>query len=207
MVPGITTVADGGIAPGGETDYAFFGDGNPIVLPDFTLSNVTAQYHGVSSNSPQYSTLQTPSGGAAFTTGIAYNNTAGQVNLANFTLNAGSNQNYTVSVLFGNSDGNAVFDQSISLSVDGGTAVTAAVSDTQSSNEFLTFNITGLNAGDTLMFSAMPAVQDAFGHTNPAPYIGAVSFAAVPEPSTWTVLLGGVVYALGVMLRRYNRQA
>ncbi len=207
LTPGITTVANGGVALGDGTDYAFFGNGNPIALPDFTLSNVTAQYRGVSSNVPQYSTLQAPTGGTAFTTGIAYNDTAGQTNVASFTLNTGTNQNYTVSVLFGNSDGNAVFDQNIGLSVNGGSAVTALVTDTQSSNDFLTFNVTGLNAGDALTFSATPAAQDAFGHANPAPYIGAVSFAAVPEPSTCAVLLGGVICTLGLALRRRARRA
>lgn len=207
LTPGITTVADGGTALGDGSDYTFFGEGNPSALPDFTLSNVTAQYHGVSSNVPPYSTLQAPTGGTAFTTGIAYNNTAGQIDLASFTLKTGTSQNYTVFVLFGNSDGNAVFDQSISLSLNGGSTATASVADTQSTNNFLTFNVTGLNAGDTLTFSATPAAQDAFGHANPAPYIGAVSFAVAPEPSTWTVLLGGAICMLGLALRRRVRRA
>lgn len=202
LTPGVTTIADGGTAPGNGSDYVFFGDGNPIALPDFTLSNVTAQYRGVSSNVPPYSTLQAPTGGADFTTGIAYNGNAGQINLATFTLQTGTNQNYAVFVLFGNSDGNAAFDQNISLSLNGGSAVTALVTDTQSTNNFLTFNVAGLNAGDTLTFSATPAAQDAFGHADPVPYIGAVSFAVAPEPSMWTALLGGVICMLGLASRR-----
>ena len=114
----------------------------------------------------------------------------------------GTNQSLSVYVLFGNTDGIHVFDASIGLSIDGGAAFTVPLTDTTETNDFLKFNVSGLNAGDTLTVSATDSALDAQGSNSNNPYIGGVTFSGVvPEPSTWAMLLCGASL-LGLAMHR-----
>ena len=206
---GITTVASGGMAPGTRTDFDFFGGGTqPIDLADFTLTTPSPDQFNAAGSNVTYSSVQPPGGGTVFSTGISQplngaSTTPYTANLATFTLNAneGTNRSFGVYVLFGNTDGVHVFDASISLSINGGTTLTVPVTDTTETNDFLRFNVSGLNAGDTLTVSAMDSALDAQGSNSNKPYIGGVTFM-VPEPSTWSLMLSGVgLFGLS-MLRR-----
>ena len=128
----------------------------------------------------EYASLQPPGGGTVFTTGIGQppgaSTTVETVELATFTLNAGTNQSVSAYVLFGITDGINVFDQSIGLSINGSPVLTVPVTDTTFTNDFLRFNVSGLKAGDTLTFSATDTAVDAYGSTSNKPYIGGVTF-------------------------------
>ncbi len=213
---GVTTVAGGGIASGSSADYNFFGGGaQPTSLSDFTLTTSPPNQFNAAAFGVTYASLQPPGGGTVFSTGIAQPSTGAAnapftVSLATYTLNSneGTNRAFSVYVLFGNTDGVHVFDQSISLSVDGSTAFTVPLADTTQTNDFLRFNVTGLNAGDTLTVSATSSAVDAQGSTSNKPYIGGVDFAlGVPEPSTWAALLAGTGFLVCALRRRHKTQA
>ena len=208
---GVITVASDGVAPGTGTDYDFFGGGaQPVELTDFTLTTPPPDQFNAAGNGITYSSVQPPAGGTVFSTGIGQplngaSTTPYTANLATFTLDAdeGTNRSFSVDVLFGNTDGIHVFDASIGLSIDGATAFTVPVTDTTETNDFLEFNVSGLNAGDTLTVSAEDAALDAQGSTSNKPYIGGVTFSGVvPEPSTWATVLGGCAALLVFQLRR-----
>ncbi len=210
---GVTTVASGGKAPGSSADYDFFGGGTqPVELTNFTLTTPPGFQYNAAAFGITYSSLQPPAGGTVFSTGIGQpasgaSTTPFTANLATFTLDAGEgmNRSFSVYVLFGNTDGINVFDASIGLSVDGGTVFTVPVIDTTETNDFLKFNVSGLNAGDTLTVSATDTAVDAHGSTSNKPYIGGVTFA-VPEPSSWAAMSLGAGL-LGLTLRHRAHRA
>ncbi len=210
---GVTTVTGGGIAPGSSADYDFFGGGaQPAALSDFTLTTPPPNQFNAAAFNVTYSSLQPPGGGTVFSTGIAQPSTGAAnapftVSLATYTLNSneGINRAFNVYVLFGNTDGVHVFDQSISLSIEGGTAFTVPLTDTTQTDDFLRFNVTGLNAGDTLTVSATSSAVDAQGSASNKPYIGGVDFAlGVPEPSTWAAMVAGAGLLVLVLRRRVS---
>ena len=211
---GVTTVTSGGAAPGTSANYDFFGGGaQPSHLTTFTLTTPPPfQFDGVNAGGGAYSSLQAPGGGTVFTSGIGQppgaTNTPVMADLATFTINAaaGTNRSFSAYVLFGITDGINVFDASIGLSINGGTVFTVPVTDATFTNDFLRFNISGVNAGDTLTFSATDTAVDAHGSTSNKPYIGGVTFSGVvPEPSTWALLGVGGAALLGC--RRCVRRA
>jgi hypothetical protein len=174
-------------APGSSTDFDFFGNSGsqPSILTNFTQTTTPpSSYPG----NGAYTFLQPPGGGTAFRTGIGYRSSAGTATIATFQSNAGSgtNRSFTEYVLFGNTDGIGVMDSSIGLSVNGGTPITQAVTDTTNTNDFAVFTVAGANPGDTFAVSASASNQ---------PYIGGVTFSALtPEPASLSLLgMGSVV--------------
>lgn len=206
------TVGSGQAAPGSSANYYFFGGPAPSGSPSppnaqttFTLSSASSsQYNGTGSTS--YSVLQPPGGGTSFVTGIAYAATttnAATASLATFTTGALTGSVYSVYVLFGNTDLNVVQDGSIGLSINNGAFTTIAVTDVKGTNDFVRFDVTGAQQGDTLTFEATAAGQT--GGTYNRPYIGGVTFTTpVPEPATW--LAGALCISAGAtVLRRRVR--
>jgi hypothetical protein len=211
----VTTVGSGGIAPGTSANYKFFGDDpgaenagtQPTNLTSFTETFFPQFEFGASSSFGSYSSLQAPGGSTAFTTGLGEEVVSGNsitANIATFQLNAGVNQAFSLYVLFGNTDGNEVADQSIGVSANGGTTVTTSVTDTIATNDFLRFDVSGANAGDTFTIVATSAATDHFGDNSKVqPYAGGVTFGAlVPEPSTGCSLAFAVAGLLGWRRRR-----
>ena len=148
--------------------------------------------------------MQPPGGGTVFTTGIGYaatTTTAATANLATFTTGTLTGNTYSVYVLFGNTNLQAVQDASIGLSINGGAFTTVNVTDAQNTDNFLRFDITGAASGDTLTIDAT-ATATAVGGGNGRPYIGGVTFTApVPEPATWVA--GAFCLGVGsIALRR-----
>ena len=217
--PATSTVGSGQAAPGSSANYYFFGGPAPTPTPPssppppppnaqttFTLTSVSSsQYNGTGSTS--YSILQPPGGGTSFVTGIAYALTTGNsatAPLATFTTGALTGNTYSVYVLFGNTDLNVVRDGSIGLSINNGGFTTIAVTDVKGMNDFVRFDVTGAQQGDTLTFEATASGQT--GSTYNRPYIGGVTFTTpVPEPATW--LAGALCLGAGGVAWRRRRAA
>jgi len=214
-----TTVASGAIAPGSANDYTFFGAGNgagapgnqPTDLTNFTAVDAPGanEYGNTPRNYPwpSYSSVTAPGGSSAFVTGIVQTapGYSEYENLAILTLGAGGPSSFTFNVLFGNTDRNGPGDASISLSSDGGAAVTADVTEpTTPTNDFVSFFVTDAVAGDTFTFGATSLFNNPTDPGAPAnPYIGGITVSdevfSAPEPSSLALLSVGLG---GVFLRR-----
>jgi hypothetical protein len=219
-----------GTMPGSPTDYTFFGNGSefpglpfygaayggtnppqPTVLTDFVVSagsDAGGQYAGTSG----YSTINGPVGSSesSVETGdiFAPGSSGGdEANIVDFTLGTpGSTfdfSNFNVYVMFGSGPGDANdhitnIDLAVVSSASTVSDAPVLVSDTNTNTgvaSFEEFHITGASAGDVIEIGT--------GTTAPfSSYLGGVSFEeAIPEPSIWTMMLGGVAL-LGFWVRR-----
>lgn len=212
---------DGGVItqlPGSATDYIFF-PSNSSNLQDFSVTSVTTSDQPTQAYGGNgfYSTIQTPAGNSSLTgiyyqhSDYAYPNNA-TADLVTFTLgNSGTFNyaNFNVFVLYSNADvgetdGSNFQTRDLSFSLAAGSTAlggyTVNVTDDNvdtTKARYMEFNVQGLSAGDTFTIAAGPLGND------PA-YIGGVSFASAPEPSTYALLAGGVLL-LGGMLRIVRR--
>ena len=202
-----------GTMPGSTADYAFFD--STTNLTNFTQTSVGTGVtaYGVGPGAG-VSAIDSPTG-ALVNTGIyfqvAHNST--NFELVSFTLEnaGGSTFNYgdfNVYFMFGNGPNSSeINDASVGLILknSSGGVITSdlePVTDNNTSFSMATFeefHVTGASAGDILEFEAAPT-------RNFQNYIGGVSFEsnAVPEPTTWAMLLGSVAM-LGLLIR-FRRQ-
>jgi hypothetical protein len=213
--------------PGSALDYTFFGnssglatpahydgtnpDTQPTVLTDFTVApgaDGFGQYTGDSG----YSIINGPTGSSesSIATGdlFAQGSSGGdKPDLVDFTLGTpGSTFNFSdfyVYVMFGNGPGDSNdhitdidFSVLSSSSSPLATITPVSVTDTNTSTSvayFEKFEITGASAGDI--------IEIGDGAISPhSSYLGGVSFAEAPEPSTWSLIFAGVAL-LGFRLR------
>ena len=213
----------GSAMPGSPTDYIIFNGGNfnsggttgvgtAFDLTSFSVSG------GVQNYSSGSDFLITPPGGGtpvfsgAINASTPYPNgnspggpgpqTAQQMN-AGIGIGSNANFNYNdfdVYLMYSNTGG-ALADSVVSLDAPGQAfgANGVSVTDNTGSPEYLEFNVKNLEAsgGTYLVFSGISASSGGTG------YIGGVSFEslAVPEPSTYAMMLGGLAL-LGFCIRR-----
>jgi len=112
-------------------------------LPDFTLSVLAPNGFDPGGGYP-YSYIKAPGGGASFQNGIIYTNSNDQsINFFQLTLTSSSIQSLNIYLEYGVSDANGLDDTSLSISADGGAAVSAPITDGASENEFAEFTVTG----------------------------------------------------------------
>jgi hypothetical protein len=221
------TPTTAGTMPGSASDYTFFGnatefpsqahydgtnpDTQPTVLTDFTVAAGTdgfGQYTGDSG----YSILNGPVGSSesSIATGdlFAQGSSGGEEpDMVNFTLGTPHStfnfSDFYVYVMFGNGPGDANdhitdidFSVLSSSSSPLATVTPVAVTDENTSKSvayFEKFEITGASAGDIIEIGTGADAP----HSS---YLGGVSFAEAPEPSTWALMVAGVAF-LGFRLR------
>ena len=177
-----SVVANGGMAPGSASDYIFFGNqnvefgqqggGQPQNLTNFSVSTLNnVEYPG----NGNYTKISAPDGTGPFTTGTVTENptnypvtTPHTTLLATFSpLNAGS---FTVYILDGNTDGVYVGNSTVSLGVNGGTAVATASRFVSGTNEFTRYNVANASPSDVFQVYATT-------RTNAYPTIGGLTFS------------------------------
>jgi hypothetical protein len=183
--------------PGSASDFYLFGGSNPSDLTNFSVTGTANQYGG----DTRYSTITLPNGTPNVQTGIEYQYGATN-NLATVTLGSSPSFNYgdfNLYFTYGNEPGSGGdgVDADVFLII-GGTTYNVPV--TENSTDYTgvkveEFNVTGLSEGDSIILGATKGVGDNVS------YIGAVSFEEAPEPSTYAMLLGGLV-VVAVLLRR-----
>jgi hypothetical protein len=220
----------GGTMPGSATDYVFFGNPanfpglpyygvpyggtnppQPGVLTDFTMtagSDAGGQFAGTSG----YSNINGPAGSSesSIATGDVFgpgSSGGDKPDIVNFTLGTpGSSFNFSdfyVYVMFGNGPGDANdhitdidFSVLSSSSSPLATVTPVSVTDDNTSTSvayFEKFEITGASADDIIEIGS--------GADSPySSYLGGVSFAEAPEPSTWALMFAGIAF-LGFRLR------
>jgi hypothetical protein len=210
--------------PGSATDYVLFNAASPTVttLPDFSVTthgNPLYEYSDPN-GSPTNTSIITPGPlGTSVSTGAVWQYSSGQV--ISFTLSNPTfdYSNFNVYALYGNVNYNDAslnnnFNTSFSFDNDsiglgtgssdfGGTFVTVTDTNTSATEgQIVEFNITGATEGQTFTFGAVSAT--------PSDEIdfGGISFASpqsTPEPSTWAMMLAGLVTLVGV--QRFARKA
>jgi len=197
-----------------------FGGQQPTILTDFSEHQGNFQYidGGQDTNFSSISSPENFFGGPVQTgalfggnTNPAYNNNNTEFNAVNYTLlntPGFTYSNFNVYVMYSNNPNmSGFFDTAITLTLvtpTGSTLYVQPVNETNSAfapgggttsvADFAVFNVVGAAPGDTLDIGYV-------GGNSRYGYVGGVSFAQAPEPSTYAMILAGMAF-LGFCLRR-----
>jgi hypothetical protein len=200
--PTISVVSAGTVItkmPGSPTDFDLF---TAPTDPNATdLTNFTVGLAGPDGGPLAGSGTITAPNNDAVNTAVYYQGNAGPTNLIKFTLNNTPDNfnfaDFNVYVLIGNF-GWTIDSMALAEGTDatGMSATSTPVTDTYegtSAGQVVEFNITGASAGDVFTIATTSSIN--------TEYIQGVSFESVPEPSTYALMLGSVVF-LGICVRR-----